>query len=56
LFSLWFFFMVMRGQDLFQGSLGLVPVSSGSYNARMWSSYQSAGAYVALMLAQLRLG
>lgn len=56
LFSLWFFFLLTRAQDAVSVLLGGMPVSIGTHNARIWTGYQAAGAYVVLIIAQVRIG
>ncbi len=56
LFSVWFFFILTRLQDVMAVQLGGIPVGIGSHNARVWTGYQAAGAYIVLVLAQLRIG
>jgi hypothetical protein len=56
LFSLWFFFLVTRFQDVAAVQMGAIPTGIGTHNARVWTGYQAAGAYLALIAAQLRIG
>jgi hypothetical protein len=56
LFSLWFFFLLTRFQDVFAVQLGGIPTGIGTHNARVWTGYQSAGAYFTLALVQFRIG
>ena len=56
LFSLWFFFLLTRVQDIFAVSVGAVPKAIGTHNARIWTGYQVAGAYFVLVAAQIRIG
>ncbi len=56
LFSFWFFFLLTRLQDVGAVLLGGIPTGIGTHNARIWTGYQAAGAYVALALAQARIG
>ena len=56
LFSLWFFFVVTRLQDVGASLLGGVPTDIGTHNARIFTVYQAAGAYLVLIFAQLRIG
>lgn len=56
LFSLWFFFLLTRLQDVFAVQLGGIPTAIGTHNARVWTGYQAAGAYVVLVFAQIRIG
>ena len=56
LFSFWFFFLLTRLQDAGAVQLGGVPTGIGTHNARIWTGYQAAGAYVTLALAQARIG
>ena len=56
LLSLWLFFLLTRAQDLAAVVLGGQPQSIGTHNARVWTGYQAAGAYLVLIAAQLRIG
>jgi hypothetical protein len=56
LFSLWFFFLMTRAQDVIAVQLGGQPMSIGTHNARIWTGYQAAGAYLVLIAAQLKIG
>lgn len=56
LFSLWFFFLMTRLQDVAAVQLGGVPTSIGTHNARVFTGYQAAGAYLVLVAAQARIG
>lgn len=56
LFSLWFFFLLTRFQDVMAVQMGALPTGIGTHNARVWTGYQAAGAYIALIGAQLRIG
>lgn len=56
LFSLWFFFLLTRAQDVIAVLLGGQPASIGTHNARIWTGYQAAGAYLVLIAAQLKIG
>jgi hypothetical protein len=56
LFSIWFFFLLTRAQDLVAVTLGNQPTSIGTHNARIWTGYQAAGAYLVLIVAQVRIG
>jgi hypothetical protein len=56
LFSLWFFFLLTRFQDVVAVTFGGVPTGIGTHNARVWTGYQAAGAYFTLALVQLRIG
>jgi hypothetical protein len=56
LFSLWFFFLLTRVQDAAAVQLGGIPTGIGTHNARVWTGYQAAGAYLVLVLAQIRIG
>jgi hypothetical protein len=56
LFSLWFFFLLTRAQDVLAVVLGGQPQSIGSHDARIWTGYQAAGAYLVLVATQIRLG
>lgn len=56
LFSMWFFFLLTRAQDAVAAMLGGQPVGIETHNARIWTGYQAAGAYVVLIAAQLKIG
>lgn len=56
LFSLWFFFLLTRAQDVVAVLLGGQPESITTHNARIWTGYQAAGAYLVLIAAQLKIG
>ncbi len=56
LFSLWFFFLLTRFQDVIAVQLGGVPTGIVTHNARVWTGYQAAGAYFTLALVQFRIG
>lgn len=56
LFSLWFFFLLTRLQDVAAVQLGGIPTGIGTHNARVWTGYQAAGAYFTLVLVQLKIG
>ena len=56
LFSLWFFFVVARLQDAAAVQMGGLPTGIGSHNARIWTGFQAAGAYVVLVLTWARIG
>lgn len=55
LFSLWFFFLMTRAEDLIAVTFGGQPESIGTHDARVFTGYQAAGAYLVLMLAQVRI-
>jgi uncharacterized membrane protein YwzB len=55
LFSLWFFFLVTRAEDVIAVVFGGQPESIGTHNARIFTGYQAAGAYIVLIIAQIRL-
>jgi hypothetical protein len=56
LFSLWFFFLLARVQDVAIVTFGGVPTGIGTHNAQIHTGFQAAGAYIALVLAQCRIG
>jgi hypothetical protein len=56
LFSLWFFFLMTRVQDLTAAQMGVIPAKIVTHDARVWTGYQAAGAYIVLILAQIRVG
>jgi hypothetical protein len=55
LFSLWFFFLLARFQDVLTVQFGGIPRSIGTHNARVWTGYQAAGAYFVIIAAQTRI-
>jgi hypothetical protein len=55
LFSLWFFFLLTRAQDVFAIQYGGLPTGIGTHNARIWTGHQAIGAYIVLLLAQFRI-
>ena len=55
LFSLWFFFILVRLQDAAAVQLGGVPTPMISHSCRVWTGYQAAGAYVVIIAAQTRI-
>ena len=55
LFSLWFFFVLVRLQDAAAVQLGGTPTPMISHSCRVWTGYQAAGAYVVLIAAQTRI-
>ena len=56
LFSLWFFVMLTRLQDVGTTQFGGIPLDTGTHNSRIFAGYQAAGAYLVLVAAQLRIG
>ena len=56
LFSLWFFFVVSRLQDAAAVQMGGLPTGIGTHNARIWTGFQAAGAYLVLVFAWARVG
>lgn len=56
LFSLWFFFLLTRAEDVAAILLGGQPQSIVTHNARIFTGYQAAGAYLVIVAAQVRLG
>jgi hypothetical protein len=56
LFSVWFFFLLTRYQDILTVQFGGVPVGIGTHDARVFNSFQAAGAYLVIVLVQLRIG
>jgi len=56
LFSLWFFFILTRVEDVVTVMLGGVPVSIGSHDARVFTGHQAAGAYIVLVISYVTLG
>ncbi len=55
LFSLWFFFLLTRAEDVVAVTFGGQPESIGTHDARVFTGYQAAGAYLVLILAQVRI-
>jgi len=55
LFSLWFFFLLTRAQDVIAASLGGQPMPIETHNARIWTGYQALGAYLVLIVAQVKI-
>ena len=56
LFSLWFFFILTRLQDAAAVQMGGLPTSMGTHNARIWTGFQAAGAYLVLVFTWARIG
>ncbi len=56
LFSLWFFFILTRLQDAAAVQMGGIPTSIGTHDARIWTAFQAAGAYLVLVLSWARIG
>lgn len=56
LFSIWFFFLLTRYQDVLTVQFGGIPTDIKSHDANVWNAYQAAGAYLVIVLAQLRIG
>ena len=56
LFSLWFFFVLTRLQDAASVQMGGLPTSIGTHNARIWTGFQAAGAYLVLVGTWARIG
>lgn len=56
LFSLWFFYWLAQIEDMVTVSMGGIPKSIGTHNARVFTGFQAAGAYIILVLAQIRIG
>ncbi len=55
LFSMWVFFLLTRAQDVFAVQLGGIPTSMVTHSTNSWQGHQAAGAYIVLVLAQLRI-
>jgi hypothetical protein len=55
LFSMWFFFLLTRVQDVIAVQMGGIPTGIGTHNARVFTGYQAAGAYIVLIIAQVRI-
>lgn len=56
LFSFWFFYWLTRAQDVAAISFGGLPTGIGTHNARIWTGFQAAGAYLVLVAAYVRIG
>jgi hypothetical protein len=56
LFSLWFFYWAAKAQNVLTVQMGGIPVSIGTHNAEVFTGFQVAGAYLVLVLAQIRIG
>jgi hypothetical protein len=56
LFSLWFFYWLTNIESMMTVKLGGIPQPIGTHNATVFGGFQAAGAYVVLVLAQLRIG
>ena len=56
LFSLWFFFLLTRLQDAMAVQMGGLPTGIGTHNARIWTGFQAAGAYLVLVFSWARVG
>ena len=56
LFSLWFFFVLTRLQDAAAVQLGGLPTGIVTHNARIWTGFQAAGAYLVLVFTWARVG
>ena len=56
LFSLWFFFILTQLQDAAAVQLGGLPTGIGTHNARIWTGFQAAGAYLVLVFTWARIG
>ena len=56
LFSLWFFFVLTQLQDAAAVQLGGLPTGIGTHNARIWTGFQAAGAYLVLVFTWARIG
>ena len=56
LFSLWFFFLLTRFQDIVAAMFGLRVSSMPLYPTRLYIGYQVAGAYVVLIISFIYIG
>ena len=56
LFSLWFFFLLTRFQDVVAAMFGLRVSSMPLYPTRLYIGYQVAGAYVVLVISFIYMG
>ena len=56
LFSLWFFFVLTRLQDAAAVQMGGLPTGIVTHNARVWTGFQAAGAYLVLIFTWARVG
>lgn len=55
LFSLWFFFLLTRVQDVAIVQTGGLPTGIGTHGTNVFQGYQAAGAYLAFIAVQLRM-
>ena len=56
LFSLWFFFLLTRFQDIVAAMFGLRVSSMPLYPTRLYIGYQVAGAYIVLVISFIYMG
>jgi len=56
LFSLWFFFILTRIEDVAMVMLGGAPVPIGTHDASVFTGHQAAGAYIVLVITYITLG
>lgn len=56
IFSLWFFFLFTRAQDIVASLFGLEPQAMPLYPTRIMQGYQVMGAYVVLVFYLMRIG
>ncbi|HEY3332600.1 MAG TPA: DUF6785 family protein [Capsulimonadaceae bacterium] len=56
LFSLWFFFILTRLEDVIMVQMGGIPTGIGTHNARVFTGHQAAGAYIVLVISYIVLG
>ena len=55
LFSLWFFFLLTRLQDVIIAQTGGTPTFMGTNGTNLFQGYQAVGAYIAFIAVQYRL-
>ena len=55
LFSLWFFFILTRFQDVAITQAGGLPTGIGTHGTNIFQGYQAAGAYLVFVLVQLKI-
>jgi hypothetical protein len=56
LFSLWFFFWLNNIESVITVQSGGIPQAIGTHNATIFTGFQAAGAYIVLVIAQIRIG
>lgn len=56
LFSVWFFYLINRYQEVAFMQSGAIPASMEMNDVKAWGGFQAAGAFFALVAMQLRVG